>query len=132
MVILVQPRYTWLNAVSILLLVPATYVIVISLLKYGFGIDGPFDSSAPLLESMGIKDPPGWNINLLIVFGPLLAIFFSALQVLQIQWHFNRGQAEFRITGKKKWLPLCIGLFAGLVLLTLAVYLLGENFKTAS
>ncbi|MGQ0737524.1 MAG: hypothetical protein ACT4OJ_00535 [Bacteroidota bacterium] len=125
-------RSTWFNTLSILLLFPATYVIVISVLKYGWGIDGPFDASAPLLESMGIKEPPGWNINLLILFGPLLAMIFSALQVLHIDWHFNREQADFRITIRKKWWPLSIALFGGLVLLTLAIYLFGENFQLVS
>ena len=50
-------RNSWLNKVSIVLLFPATYVIVISVLKYGLGMDGPFDASAPTLETMGIKDP---------------------------------------------------------------------------
>ncbi len=122
----------WLNTLSIVLLFPATYVIVISVLKYGLGMDGPFDASAPLLESMGIKEPPGWNINLLILFGPLLAIFFSALQVLHIDWHFSREQADLRITIRKKWWPIGIALFGGLVICILTVYLFGENFQLVS
>ena len=55
--------------VALLLALPTTYVLI-SILKYGWEIDGPFDSSAPLLERMGIKESPGWNINLLILFGP--------------------------------------------------------------
>jgi hypothetical protein len=124
-----HPRHYWLNALSMVLLFPATYVIVISILKYGLGIDGTFDASAPLLESMGIKDQPGWKNTLLIVYGPWQSLLFSALQVLHLHWHFSREQAELRKTVNKKWLLLAIALIAGLVLFVLAVYQIGENLK---
>ena len=56
-------RYNWLTAFALLLILPAAYFICISVLKYGLDIDGPFDSSAPLLERMGIKEPPDGTLT---------------------------------------------------------------------
>lgn len=62
-----------ITILSLLLALPTAYLICISILKYAMGIDAPFDSIAPLLEQMGIKETIGWNINLLILFGPMVA-----------------------------------------------------------
>lgn len=109
----------WLNSTSILLLIPASYVIIISLLKFELGINEPFDTSAPILESWGIKEGPGFNISSLLVFGPMLAILLSAIQVLTIKWKFSKDNWEFNIQVRKKALPLTIVLFGMLVLFTL-------------
>ncbi len=123
----ISSRYRWLNTVSLLLVLPTTYFIVISLLKYSLGIGGPFDAVQPFLERMGIQESLGWNINLLILFGPVLALLFSALQILHIDWHFSKEQFDFRITVQKKWLPFSIALLSVLVLATLFIYMIGEN-----
>ena len=52
MVTTTQTRHSWLNLAALLLVFPAAYVIIISLLKYGLGIPGPFDTSTPLLEKL--------------------------------------------------------------------------------
>ncbi len=124
---LTSSRNRWLNMTAILLLLPATYVIFISLMKYGLGIDGPFDASAPFLESMGIKEPPGWNISLLILMGPLAALLIVALQLLHIKGHFSKESFQFDITVRRKSLAMTIGILAMLVLASLFVYMAGEN-----
>ena len=120
-------RYNWLNAFSLLLVLPAVYFIGISVLKYVFGHDSPFDSAEPLLDSLGIQESLGWNINLLILFGPLLALGLTAMQILHIEWHFTKEQFDFRIRVQKKWFPLIVAFLSGLVLATLFIYLMGEN-----
>ena len=120
-------RYTWLNAFSLLLVLPTVYFISISVLKYGFGLDGPFDSAEPLLLQLGIDESLGLNINLLILFGPLLALGLTAWQILRIDWNFNKEEFDFRIRVLKKWFPLIVAIVSGLVLATLFVYLVGEN-----
>lgn len=120
-------RHTWLNLTAILLLIPAAYVIIISLLKYGLGIDAPFDVSAPFLERMGIKEPPGLNISLLILLGPVVALFIVLLQVLHIKWHFSKEYFRFDITIRRKSTAMMIGITAILVLASLFFYLAGEN-----
>ncbi|MGH2552676.1 MAG: hypothetical protein ACRDEB_03100, partial [Chitinophagaceae bacterium] len=106
---------------------PMAYFILISVLKYGLGIDGPFDLATPFLERMGIKENIGWNINLLILFGPLIAFLLTIFQVLKINWQFSKQQFEFHITVQKKWFPLLIAVLSGTALLTLLIYLVGEN-----
>jgi len=120
-------RFKWLNPLALVLSFPAAYVILISLLKYGFGIDGPFDSSAPFLERLGIKESLGWNINLLIVLGPLAGLILSAIQVVGLDWQFTREHFQFRIFIRKNWFPIGIAIFSGLLLLALFIYLVGEN-----
>src|SRR5260221_13306012 len=122
-----QRRYNWVTLISLLLSLPAAYIIFISILKYGLNIDGPFDTSVPFLERMGIMEPLGWNINLLILMGPLLALAISVMQVLGIEWQFTKEAFQFRIVIQKRWFPIAVALFSGLVLATLFIYLVGEN-----
>jgi hypothetical protein len=124
---LTSSRSRWLNTTALFFLFPASYVIVISLLKYGLGIDGPFDASAPFLENMGIKEPPGWNINLIILLGPIIALFIVLFQVLHIRWHFTKEHFHFDITIRKKRTTMTIGIIAVMILASMAFYLTGEN-----
>jgi hypothetical protein len=117
-----------LNAVALLLSLPTAYFITISVLKYGLSIEGPFDNATPFLERMGIKENLGWNINLLILFGPLIAFLLTIFQVLKINWKFTREQFEFHFAIRKKWFPLMVAVLSGGLLLTLFIYLLGENY----
>jgi len=120
-------RYTWLNVISLLLALPTAYFIMISVLKYGLNIDGPFDNATPFLERMGIKKNLGWNINLLILFGPLIAFLLTIFQTLKINWQFSKEQFEFHFTIRKKWFPLILAILSGGLLLILFIYLAGEN-----
>ena len=85
-------RYNRLTAFALLLILPTAYFICISVLKYVLDIDGPFDSSAFFLERMGIKESPGWNINLLILPGPVFALIISVLQLLEVDWQFPKNK----------------------------------------
>ena len=123
-------NFKWLNAVALMLVLPAACFILISLLKYNFGIEGPYDSIYPWLEQAGIKQSLGWNINLLILFGPVLAFLLAVLQVLWIDWHFTREQFDVRITLQRKLFPLLLLGVSGLVLTILCIYLVTENFLT--
>ncbi|HEY6505111.1 MAG TPA: hypothetical protein VIZ28_14140 [Chitinophagaceae bacterium] len=117
----------WLTLAALLLSLPTAYLIVISILKYGLGVDAPFDSSAPWLERMGIKEPPGLNINGLILFGPIVACLFTVLQVLKIDWLFTHEHFHFHFAVRKRWFPILVGAFSLSLLVTLAFYLFGEN-----
>ena len=123
-------QYTKQNGLaiaSLLLALPTAYFIVISFLKYELAINSPFDTIAPFLERTGIRESLGWNINLLIVFGPVLAFLLIVLQLLKIDWQFNKEQFDFHFTIKKRWFPLMIAGFSLSLLAILFIYLLGEN-----
>jgi hypothetical protein len=120
-------RNAWLNVIPLFLALPTAYFILISILKYTLNVPGPFDNATPFLERMGIKESIGWNINLLILFGPLIAFLITIFRVLRINWQFSKEQFDFHIAIRKKWFPLFILVFSGFILLTLFIYLVGEN-----
>jgi hypothetical protein len=120
-------KQNWLTAAALLLALPTAYFICISILKYEMGVNGPFDSIAPFLERMGIKEAPGWNINLLILFGPVVACLLSIFQVLKINWQFTKEQFQFQLTVRLQWFPLLVTAFSLSLLTILFIYLLGEN-----
>lgn len=127
-----HPRYNRLNALALVLVLPTVYFLSISVLKYEMGINGPFDSVAPFLESMGLKENLGWNINLLILLGPVVALLIAAWQTIHINWHPDsyreaKEQVHFNMIIRKKKFPLFILFLSGLVLTSLFIYLVGEN-----
>lgn len=119
-------RRYWLNFIPLLLLLPSAWFIGVNMLNEA-GIDGPYNLSYPFFERLGIQERLGWNINLLIVCGPFIALLLSASQVLHIEWHFSKEQFQFNIFVKRKWLPLFITFFSGLIIAILFFYLAGEN-----
>jgi hypothetical protein len=119
----------WLTAAGLLLALPTAYVISISVLKYVFGVNGPFDAAQPVLEGWGIKDALGWNINLLILFGPFAGFLLSVFQVLKIRWHFTKQDLEVQFTIRRQWFPILVATFSISLLALLFIYMLGENCR---
>ena len=120
-------RINWLSAAALLLALPTAYFILISVLKYIFGVDGPFDSMQPTLEQLGIKESLGWNINLLILFGPVIALIIAATQVLKIHIQFSKEQFDFHVQIRKHWFALFVAVFSAGLLAILFWYVAGEN-----
>ena len=121
-------RRSFVAAISgLLLTVPTCYFILISILKYVFGSPYLFDSIAPFLERSGIKEFPGWNINLLILFGPVLALLINLSVILRLHYENSRDFFDCRVTIYKKSWNLAVIVLAGVVLSILFVYALGEN-----
>jgi drug/metabolite transporter (DMT)-like permease len=119
-------RVFWIGT---LLTLPTAYFIFISILKYGFGISGLFNSSQPLLENLGIKESPGLNINLLILFGPAIALLLNLFAVLKIDWQNENEFLSIKISIKKHWWNMVLVIFSGILLATLFIYALGENCR---
>lgn len=116
-------------ALGLLLTLPAGYVILISVLKYVLGFPALFDASAPVLEAWGIKDTLGWNINLLILFGPLVGFLINASALLKVEAHAAEDSWNFEVQLLKKRLNWLVLAFSSLCLLILFVYALGENCR---
>jgi hypothetical protein len=116
-----------LTALGLLLALPTGYFIFISILKYWLNINGPFDSLQPFLERLGSKESFGWNINLLILFGPVLAFLLTIFQVVRIKWNFTEEEFHFDLTVQRKWFPMLVAVFSIGTLAILFFYLLGEN-----
>jgi len=121
-------KSTVLTIAGLFLAIPTAYFIFISVMKYIFGINAPFDSLQPILERMGIRDSIGWNINLLILFGPVLAVMLTAFQILSIKWEFTKYKFHFHFTIHKKWFPILVAAFSLSILAILFVYGFVENY----
>ena len=120
-------KNNWLTTTGLLLALPAAYFILVAILKYWLKINEPFDTIQPVLERWGIKESLGWNINLLILFGPVLALLLTFFQVVQLEWRFNKEEFLLNFTIKKRWFPLLITVLSAGLLAILFFYLVGEN-----
>ncbi len=113
--------------IGLLLTLPTAYFILISLFKYAFGWPALFDTAQPLLESWGIQDSPGWNINLLILFGPLVAFFLNLSRILSISRTVSKTDVQVHLNIRKysgSWVVVAI---SALCLLAIFAYGFGEN-----
>jgi hypothetical protein len=125
--LIINRKFTF--TLGALFLIPTAWFILISLLKYGFGVPYLFDSTEPLLEKLGIKESLGWTINLLILFGPSLALMLNVLSILKIEFDNGKDLFSVRLSIQKHWLNLLIIFIAGSLLSILFVYLMGENCR---
>lgn len=121
-------RHNWLSFAALLLVLPAAWFFCINILNE-MGLSGPYHASEPFFERWGSKEPLGWNINLLILLGPVFAFLLTVFQVLNIEWNFSKEQFRFYITVQKRWFPILIALFSLGMLALLFFYLLGENSR---
>ena len=119
-------RFNWISAAALLLALPTGYFILINLLNE-IGIADPYNASQPLLENLGIRQSLGWNINLLISFGPIIALIISVFQVLKIKFHFSKEQIDFSARLQLKWFPLLVAALSAGLLAILFIYLFAEN-----
>ncbi len=122
----ITSRFNWVAAAALILALPATYFIAMNILKE-FGVNGPYNIATPFLERAGIKESMGWNINLVILLGPVLAIALTIFKVLKIQVHFTKQDFQFHLSVKKRWFYLLIATFSAGLLAILFFYMLGEN-----
>jgi hypothetical protein len=119
----------WLTATALVFALPTAIFILFSILKYWMNINDPFDTIQPTLESWGIKEGLGFNINLLVIGGPIIGLFICLMQVLRISLDTDPQQFEFHIGIKKEWFALTVALFSAGVLAVLFFYMLGENCR---
>jgi hypothetical protein len=118
----------WAIAFGALLAFPAAYFILINLLnEYGYSY--LFVSSQPLLEQLGIKESLGFNINLLILFGPFVALVLNLFSVLKIDGYNEREEFSIKFSIDKHWWNMMLVIFSGILLAVLFFYALGENCR---
>ncbi len=114
--------------VGLLLTLPASYFLFINILNE-MGQPGLYNSAAPLLENLGANSSFGWNINLLIVGGPLIALLLNVSSILRFEWHVDKSLVDISLQIERRWTNwLIIGL-GGLCMLVLFIYLTGENCR---
>ncbi len=117
----------WLTGAGLLLALPTTIFICFGIL-YELGISGPVNTIEPYMNRWGGDEPLGWNINLLILFGPVLAFLFTVFQVLKIEWYTGKEEIRLNFTLRKRWFPLGVSVLSVGVLAFLFLYFLVENY----
>ena len=121
-------KNNWMTAAGLLLVLPAAYFILIGILS-AFGINGPLEAIKPFAERFGIKDPPGFNITSVVLFGPMVAFLLTIFQFLKIEWHFSKEEFLLNLTFQKRWFPVMVAVASVGVLAMLALYMFGENCR---
>jgi len=115
-----------LTIVAALLAFPTAYFIFANLLNE-IGIAGPYNLIGSFVESTGGREPLGWNINLLILCGPILAILLTIFQFVKIEFHPSKDEFLLHFSIQKRWFPILVTAVSGAVLATVFFYMLGEN-----
>ena len=121
-------KNNWLTAVGLLLVLPTAYFILIGILS-AFGFNGPLEAIKPFAERLGIKDPPGFNITSIILFGPMVAFLLTIFQFLRIEWHFSKEEFLLNLTFQKRWFPIMVAATSVGVLAMLTLYMFVENCR---
>jgi hypothetical protein len=115
------------TAMALFLTLPTAYFIFSGLLKFEWNLNGPFDAITPFLERTGYQEPIGWNINLLILFGPIAGLLICIFQVLSIRFENNTEKIGVNIRIRKHWFPLLVAAFSIGLLGLIAIYMAVEN-----
>jgi hypothetical protein len=119
-------KNNWLTTAGLLLALPTGYFIIANILNE-WGVPGLYNGIAPFIARTGGDESLGWNINLLILFGPVLAILLTVFQVVQIRAGFTKEDFQLNLSVRKRWFPLLVGAFAASLLAILFLYSLVEN-----
>jgi hypothetical protein len=115
-----------LTVIAALLAFPTVYFIIANLLNE-MGIPGPYNLIGSFIESAGGSEPLGWNINLLILCGPLVAILLTIFQFVKIEFHFTKEEFLLHFSIQKRWFPILVTAVSVSVLGSIFLYMLVEN-----
>jgi hypothetical protein len=115
-----------LTIIAALLAFPTVYFIIANLLNET-GIPGPYNLIGSFVENAGGKEPLGWNINLLILCGPMVAILLTIFQFIKIEFHFSKEEFLLHFSILKRWFPILVTAVSVAVLASIFFYMLGEN-----
>ena len=115
-----------LTIIAALLAFPTVYFIIANLLNE-MGIPGPYNLIGSFVESTGGREAPGWNINLLILCGPIVAILLTIFQFVKIEFHSSKEEFLLHFSVQKRWFPIIVTVASGLVVASIFLYMIGEN-----
>ena len=107
---------------GLLLIAPACYFILINILNES-GLPALYNASIPLLESLGLQESFGWNINLLIVFGPVIAFLLNAGSIMAIELKTLEKDIEIKFSIQRKarsWFVIVLSCLCLFILFSLS------------
>jgi hypothetical protein len=117
----------WLTVAGLLLALPTAWFLTICVLKFEMGVDGPYDTAEPRLNSLGLKEDLGFNINLLILAGPITGFLLAVFQVLNIHCDFEKETTWFHVGVRRRWFPILVAGFCISIMSILGLYIFFEN-----
>ena len=115
-----------LTIIAALLAFPTVYFIIANLLNE-IGMPGPYNLIGSFVESAGGTEPLGWNINLLILGGPIVAILLTIFQFVKIEFHSAKDEFLLHFSIQKRWFPIVVTIVSVAVLASIFFYMLVEN-----
>ena len=121
-------RPAWFALVGFMLTVPTAFFLFINILKFELGYDALYDAVAPTFDALGLTQPLGFNISLLILFGPALAIVLNLPSILSIGWSRREDVTELDVQFYHRpvinWIVIAV---SSICLIILFGYGLAEN-----
>ena len=115
-----------LTIIAALLAFPTVYFIIANLLNE-VGIPGPYNLIGSFIERTGGRESIGWNINLLILCGPIAAILLTVFQFVKIEFYSSKEEFLLHFSVQKRWFPIVVTVMSVAVLASIFFYALGEN-----
>ena len=115
-----------LTIVAALLAFPTVYFIISNLLNE-IGIPEPYNLIGSFVERAGGREPFGWNINLLILCGPIAAILLTVFQFVKIEFYSSKEEFLLHFSIQKRWFPILVTAVSIGVPASIFFYMLGEN-----
>ncbi|WP_295128978.1 hypothetical protein [uncultured Chitinophaga sp.] len=116
----------WPMWLGIFLTVPAGWIILTTILKYGMGFPALADFSEPVAEQIGLSTY-GLGFNLLLILAPLMAAVLNILSFTHCEYTFYQHFISMRFMVRKNWWNMAVAANGILILGLVFIYLLGEN-----
>ncbi len=117
----------WVIVLAAILVFPAAFFLIGSVLKFEAGIPVFYDMAEPLMLRMGLNEKLGFNINLLIAFGPIVALALTLFSLVRIKTVSRKDFFSMSVCFPGKGVLLYLALVSAFMMCFLLVYVVGEN-----
>lgn len=109
---------------GLMVALPTSLLVTLSLLKYVLGVPGPFDAVEPALTPL-VTHPIGETA---VILAPYVALLLAAAPVTRVQLGWHQGQLSANVRVSAPALNVLVtALSAGLIAIMIGYYLI-ENF----
>jgi hypothetical protein len=114
------PRKTPLGLVAFVVLFPAAVFLVISVLKYGLGIAGPFDALEPFYLA-------GKPVEYATFLAPFVALLLAVVPILGLRIERDTGVVRTIVEVDARPLNVVVAMLSAVVAAAFLAYLFAEN-----
>ncbi len=117
----------WVIVLAAIFVFPAAVFLVGSVLKFEAGIPVFYDMAEPLMVRMGLNEKLGLNINLLIAFGPIVALALTLYSLVRIKTERQKDFFSLSFCFPVKGAMFYLALVSAFIMCFLLLYVVGEN-----